>query len=312
MSAPLARVLASPSQTAIDSLEGVLAGIAASDGGLEDAAELAARADRLGLAFTLGYAAATRGLGRALGHDGWFTLAASESGGAHPRAIQTTLREDGAGLHLGGTKRWSTLATVAPRILVIATRGARDGRPDLGAVWIEPGAPGVTVTRMPDAPFCPEVPHAELLLDARVARSAAIDGDAYAEIVKPFRTLEDVAVQAALLAFLIGSGRRWSFDRALIARAAALFELSLALWRAAVNRAAASVHDEAALHVALDGLLAQSQALIEAFSPEWQRAPAEVGARVLRDLPLLAIAGKARVLRAERAWQRIEATRETP
>lgn len=311
MSAPLDRVLASPSEVAIDSLEATLAGIAASDGGLEDAAALAARTDRLGLAFVLGYAAATRGLGRALGHDGWFALAASESGGAHPRAIQTTLREDGAGLHLAGSKRWSTLATVAPRLLVIATRGERDGRPDLGAVFVERNTPGVRIERMPDAPFCPEVPHAELHLDARVAKSAAIDGDAYAQIVKPFRTLEDVAVQAALLAFLIGCGRRWSFERALIARAAALLELSLSLWRDVVDRASASAHEEAAHHVALDGLLAESQALLEAFAPEWQRAPAEVGARVLRDRPLLAIAGKARALRAERAWQRIEATGAT-
>src|SRR5262245_7801337 len=71
-------------------------------------------ADRLGYAFAGGYHAA---LGRLVDHarlpEAKISLAATESGGAHPRAIETRLDGVGAELRLRGEKTFATLASVA-------------------------------------------------------------------------------------------------------------------------------------------------------------------------------------------------------
>ena len=78
-------------------------------------------ADRLGFAFAAGYAEALHALVPAT-RDRLAVLCATEDGGAHPRAIRTTLcavdDTGGGGAHyrLDGRKKWATAATAATEI----------------------------------------------------------------------------------------------------------------------------------------------------------------------------------------------------
>src|SRR5690606_7432797 len=121
-----------------------------------------------------------------------------------------------------------------------------DGKNRLCAVRVPTTAPGVRITAS-TAPFVPEIPHAEVTLD-RVTISAEqlLPGDGYDDYLKPFRTIEDVHVHAALLGYLIGVARRIGAPRELVERL-----LANALAVRAVARADAR---SPATHVALAGV----------------------------------------------------------
>ena len=158
-------------------------------------------ADRLGFAFANGYAEALRAL---VGDVGVAALCATEEGGAHPRAIQTRLE---AG-ELTGKKKWATGATSAAVLLVVASTGIVDGKNQLRVVRVAANAPGVRM-HPTSSPFVPEIPHAEIELDhVRVADSDVLPGDGYEDYLKPFRTVEDIHVHAALAGYAAGVARR--------------------------------------------------------------------------------------------------------
>ena len=61
---------------------------------------------------------------------------------------------------------------------------------------------------MPPTRFVPEVPHAQVLMqDLRVSASALLPHDGYDAYVKPFRTIEDLHVTLAVLAYLLREAR---------------------------------------------------------------------------------------------------------
>src|SRR5690606_32399799 len=111
-----------------------------------------ALADRLGFAFLAGYASALHALDPTLDPRTVACLAATEEGGAHPKAIRTRLERDGEGWRLTGRKQWVTLA--GSTVLVLATRGSVAGeRADLVVVRVTTDGPGVRVTPLPALPF---------------------------------------------------------------------------------------------------------------------------------------------------------------
>ena len=256
----------------------------------------ASSVDRLGLAFTAGYSVATRVLSAGLGASlpGHTSLAATEAGGAHPRAIETKLEREGTAFSLTGSKLWCTLAFEASHLVVVAKEGEHAGRPLLRAVIVPVGREGVTLEAMPDAPFCPEVQHATVTLSrVPIAASEIATVDAYADVLKPFRTIEDSYVHAALLAWLTGVAVHEGF-------APEIAERSIAL--VAASRSIASLAPLAsATHRALAGVIDETNALLAACEAEWERAASEITARYRRDLPLISIAGRARRARLERA-----------
>src|ERR1041385_576759 len=182
-------------------------------------------ADRLAGAFVSGYQAALRVLFPSLDIASMAALCVTEESGNHPRAIRTTLETHvGERIALRGKKRWSTLGPLADVLFVVATTGSGDdGRPRLRSVAVPRGAPGLAMTPMPPTPFVPEVPHAELTLDGvELPASSVLAGDGYAEHVKPFRTIEDVHVQAAVLGYLMSVAVRYGFPIELRERLLAL------------------------------------------------------------------------------------------
>ncbi|MCC7538423.1 MAG: acyl-CoA dehydrogenase family protein [Deltaproteobacteria bacterium] len=259
-------------------------------------------ADRIAFAFAAGYHAALGALVGVLPADARVALCATEEGGAHPRAIHTTLKEAPDGrLRLDGTKRFVTLASLADELLIVATRGTgADGRPRLVLVRVPVHTAGVTLEPLPDLPFASEVPHAAVRLDdVRVDASAVLEGDGYDRYLKPFRTIEDVHVHAALLSFLVRVARRDGWEPVEIERLVSLV--------AGAHTLALAPPSDAAVHVALAGLIAASRELVASTMPRWQKAPVEERSRFERDLRLMRVAETARNARTESAWRSLAA-----
>jgi hypothetical protein len=226
-------------------------------------------------------------------------LAATESGGAHPRAIATRLDKRGGALVLNGEKTFATLATVSDELLVVASRGIEaDGKNRLRLVRIKTSASGVQITRRPDTPFAPEIPHAVVrFTDAVIENEDVLPGDGYDLWLKPFRTLEDTHVLAATVGYIAGAARAYRFDRDVMAQ---VVSLSLGL-----VDVAARDPDVPLTHVILAGLFATTRRLIGDLGPQWEKGDEAERSRWQRDLPLLMVAEMARAKRTEVAWERL-------
>lgn len=279
---------------AATSVADLLAASASSEPPVVAALLSGARVERLGHAFAAGYREAVRALVADLDPPlpaALRALAATEAGGAHPRALATTLVAD----RLDGEKTFVTLGDVATRALVVARVGERDGRPELAVVDVALDAPGVVRTPGPALPFCPEVAHAVVRFEGVIVpASARLPGDGYARWLKPFRTVEDLHVHAAL----VGHLARLALHAADAAPGASLHERALALAAGVVGLADAPP-ESPVLHLALAGLL---DATARLFDDVRERLPSgEARDRLTRDAPLLRVAGKARAARLEAA-----------
>jgi acyl-CoA dehydrogenase len=265
-------------------------------------------ADRLGYAFVGGYEAALRALLLGAGvrlRSKRVSLAATESGGAHPRAIETRLvgfdRSDGE-LRLRGEKTFATLASASETLLVVASRGVGDdGKNRLSLVQVDRSAEGVTIEDRPTVAFAPEIPHARVKLDDVAVRAEdVLPGDGYSSYLKPFRTIEDIHVLAACLAHLVRASRLYRFDSAVTEGALALASALRDLARR--NPSASETH------LALSGSLRATRRLIAESDAEWDKADETSRERWRRDLGLLVVADNARNKRTEAAWTAISDT----
>jgi len=263
-------------------------------------------ADRIGWAFASGYQAALRVLVPDLPSDAVAAFCVTEAGGNRPKDIHTALERDGeAGWRLTGSKRWTTLGPEGALFLVAARDASVAGeRPAIKLVRVASNAPGVNVAPMPPTRFVPEVPHAQLHFEGVALEAGALlPGDGYERYVKPFRTVEDLHVCAAQLGYTLREARRFGWPKPWLERSLAALEALRAIARADPA--------SAATHVALAGALALTDALFAEADALWERkdpAPdAAARERWLRDRALGSVAGKARSLRTERAWQRLGA-----
>jgi hypothetical protein len=252
-------------------------------------------ADRLGFAFAGGYAEALRALVPDLPPGSITALCATEEGGAHPRAIRTRLLATAPGRYeLSGRKKWATIASAASSLLVVASTGEDGGKNRLRVVRVRADAPGLRL-HPTTAPFVPEIPHAEVTLDGVIATDAdVLPGDGYDAYLKPFRTIEDLHVHAALAGYLIGVARRHGFPHDMQERLLVL---------AVATRSLAHADPRAATtHAALAGVLDLAPRLVGELEALWSAAPDAEWSRWQRDRPLLQVAGKARAARRDRAW----------
>jgi alkylation response protein AidB-like acyl-CoA dehydrogenase len=258
-------------------------------------------ADRLGWAFASGYQAALRALVPALPDDRMAAFCVTEAEGNTPRAIRSSLRRDGTGFVLDGSKRWTTLGPSGGLFLVAARDEAACGeRVALRIARVDSSAPGVRVEAMPPTRFVPEVPHAQLHFDGvRVAQEDLLPGDGYELYVKRFRTVEDLHVNAAMLAYILREAGRLAWPQDWIERTLAVLVAERGL----------ALDDPAhpAVHIALAGALALASALVGEAEQNWARnADDPAFARWQRDRELLGVAGKSRAVRTQRAWERLQ------
>jgi hypothetical protein len=261
-------------------------------------------ADRVGWAFASGYQAALRALVPDLPHDTLAAFCVTEAEGNRPRHIRTTIapQPDGT-LRIDGTKRWTTLGPASTLLLIVGALPAPAGatQPALRVARVPALTPGLMLQPMPPTRFVPEVPHAQVLMqDVRVSADALLPHDGYDAYVKPFRTIEDLHVTLAVLAYLLreGRSRRWpaAFNEELVGALALLSHL------------AGDDARTASTHIALAGALRIAHRLYADALPLWAAAGDDPAARRWqRDAALFEVAGSAREQRAERAWQRLGA-----
>jgi len=164
-----------------------------------------ARADDVGEAFYAGYQAALSTLVSSEVENRPASLCVTERGGGHPRSILCAIRFDGDHAVLDGEKTFVTGADRAEKLFIVVREPKADeddhGRPTLRLVRLEIPATGVTLHPLPPTPFAPGISHARIVLeDVRIPAADVLPGDGYLRYVKPFRTVEDIHVVAAVAA----------------------------------------------------------------------------------------------------------------
>ena len=259
-------------------------------------------ADRVGWAFASGYQAALRAMLPELRRDTLAAFCVTEAAGNRPRDIRTTLTPlpDGM-LRVDGAKCWTTLGPASTQLLVVAAlpASADATRPNLKVVRVPVPSAGLLLQPTPPTRFVPEVPHAQVQLQGvLVGADALLPGDGYSAYVKPFRTIEDLHVTLAVLAYLLREGRTRRWPAAFSEQLVATLELLLSL-------ADEDVRDER-MHVVLAGALHIAHRLYADASALWAATGDDPAAqRWQRDAALFDVAAKAREQRAVRAWERL-------
>jgi alkylation response protein AidB-like acyl-CoA dehydrogenase len=250
----------------------------------------------VGWAFACGYEAALARLDPAAPGGTLAALCATEEGGGHPRAIRTTLTPgDASGRYaLTGRKAWVTLGAEAEVLLVVASVGVDpEGRNRLRVARIPSTRAGVRLEPGSVTPFAPEIGHARAVFEeVLVEEGELLPGDGYSTVLKPFRTIEDAHVMAAILGWGIGVGRRSTWDRAWLDEAIALV--------VALRAIGSAPPSHPGTHVALAGASTGTKRLLDAAA--WDRVEPAVRAAWARDRPLLDVASTVRAARLEAAW----------
>ena len=239
-----------------------------------------------GLAFLAGYQGALRALWPAapwtLG-----ALCVTENRSTRPADMATRIDA----LILDGRKDFVTAAEAADWLLVAAREEAGGAPVQLALGVVRNGAPGVQIETLPALPLMPDVSHGRLHLQG--AQCERLAGDGWDDYVKPFRTLEDTHVLAALTAWLFGVGQESAWPQALQLRL-----LGLLAGCAEVARQCPSA---AGSHVMLAGLFAQFDSLRPDLDNAFAAGDAHWAQLWQRDKGLLAIAGSARSKRLQKA-----------
>ena len=251
--------------------------------------------DRLAWVFFSGYQGAIRQLIPDLPDDTVAAICITESGGNHPRAIQTRLTHDHSGYRLSGQKQFITGAQNADLLLVAASEGITAGRNRIRITRVDRKTAGVTLSPMQPLAFVPEIRHSKAHFDnVHISADRLLAGDGYTSIIKPFRTLEDLHVTGAVLGFLLGIGRRFGWPGALLARILALIELTVRL----AQRSPGAPD----LHLATEGLLTLLEGLIADSDDAWRQVAPDLRSMWQRDRTVLTIAAKPRKKRFAKAW----------
>ena len=239
-----------------------------------------------GLAFLAGYQGALRALWPAapwtLG-----ALCVTENRSTRPADMATRIDA----LILDGRKDFVTAAEAADWLLVAAREEAGGAPVQLALGVVRNGAPGVQIETLPALSLMPDVSHGRLHLQG--AQCERLAGDGWDDYVKPFRTLEDTHVLAALTAWLFGVGQESAWPQALQLRL-----LGLLAGCAEVARQCPSA---AGSHVMLAGLFAQFDSLRPDLDNAFAVGDAQWAQLWQRDKGLLAIAGSARSKRLQKA-----------
>jgi acyl-CoA dehydrogenase len=254
--------------------------------------------DRTGYAFAAGYESALRRLLPSLPAEPIVSLCVTEEKGARPSDIVSSLRktENEAAWVLNGSKKFATLAPDAERLLVAASVGiTADGKNMIRMVLVDGGAAGLEVEPMRDLGIVPEIRHGALILrNVRVDEERILHGDGYTDYIKPFRTIEDLHVQAAVTGYIFRAACAYKWPRTFKEEAISL----LACMRALAGEDPLSPR----LHIAMGGLGRQLSSLFDAAGPFWDKSDETARKRWFRDMPLLSVAGGSRARRLDNAW----------
>ncbi len=154
-----------------------------------------------------------------------------------------------------------TCADEVEYLLVVASTGiGADGRKRLRVVLLNRNTPVPLIKPMKPLPFVPEISHGTLHLEEVIVEaSQLLLGDGYTDIVKPFRTIEDLHVSAAILAYLYRIASQYDWPRAQKEQL-----ISLLLTTRTLSLAEPSAP---AVHIALGGLQTQIENFLDQSTP---------------------------------------------
>ncbi len=259
-------------------------------------------ADRLAYAFAAGYQASLRRLLPSLSFNTIASLCVSEEGGGHPRKIKTTLRRTDQKesvspvWEIKGRKQFITNADEAGRLLIAASTGETpDGKNQIQMIEIERDAPGISVIPMKELPFVPEISHGILLLEGvHIRKENLLPGDGYLQYIKPFRTIEDIHVSAAIIGYLFRIAGQYGWPQDIQEKCLSVLS--------GFRFLSAEDPGNPAVHIALGGILQQFARLVDDIEPYWATVEAVKRNAWIRDKKLLDIAREARSLRLKAAW----------
>jgi acyl-CoA dehydrogenase len=260
-------------------------------------------ADRVAYAFAAGYRTALSCLVPLLPVNQIVAFCVTEEGGAHPRAIHTRFKEIQGGTgkeqrwSLTGIKQFASMADEADMLIVAASMGIDpEGKNQIRMVLIDRDARGITVETMKDIPFVKEISHGLIRLDnVEVGESQLLPGDGYVRYIKPFRTIEDLHVLAAILGYLFRVASLYSWPRLLMEQMLILL--------VSVRTLALADPTAPDVHIAIGGFQKQMDDLLEVIEPHWSQTDEETRIGWERDSALMRVAGgDTRAKRLESAW----------
>ena len=259
-------------------------------------------ADRTAYAFLAGFLSAMQRLLPDLAAEKITAFCISEEGGAHPRAIKTRLESNSADSSgktwlLNGRKQFITCANDADSILVAASTGTDpEGRNQIRLAQIDRNAAGVRIEPMAELPFIPEISHGVVYLEnVQVSNTQLLPGDAYIKYIKPFRTIEDIHVSAAILGYLFRTASLYGWPQS-------IRETLLGLITA-IRPLAMADPLSPQIHIAYVGLQWSIEQLIKESTVHWEKTPDAVRDAWKRDRAVMGIASKAGQKRLESAWK---------
>jgi len=255
-------------------------------------------ADCPAYAFAAGYWAALHRLLPDLPSDQVPALCINEEHGAHPARLKCRLEKQGSKWLLNGKKHFVTCAREAELLLVAASTGiGSDGKNQLRLVQVNKEQADITLLPLAKPlAILPEISHGQIeFTEVSVSPDNILPGDGYLAYIKPFRTIEDLHVMAAILGYLVSIGMLFEWPRPPIEQL-----LSHLLTIRSLARADYAAPE---IHIATAGALTAIQSLLETLDTYWDRADDTLRSAWQRDRIVLNIAADARTARLAAAWQ---------
>jgi len=258
-------------------------------------------ADRLAYAFAAGYHSAIQCLTPEIPLDSIAAFCVSEKGGGHPRAIKTQLVREaskggGEAWSMKGTKTFVTCANEADLLLIAASTGVDEkGRNRLRMVQISRDTDGLDIKPREKLSFIPEISHGIVELnDVMIEDSQLMPGDAYAEYIKPFGTIEDIHILAAFMGHLLRTAFLNDWPQDIKGEILAILVSAQSL-----TKADAKAPDT---HIALAGLQRLMRNQMIRIEPHWEKTSEETRNAWERDRSVFGMGQKAKDIRVQSAW----------
>jgi hypothetical protein len=179
---------------------------------------------------------------------------------------------------------------------VAASEGVtHDDKNKIRMMKVDSNAPGVSITPM-KINLVPEISHCELAFtNVTVSKSDLLSGDGYEDYIKPFRTVEDLHISAAMLGYLFRNACRYVWDREIRQRILGCIFT--------IRNLTLSPPGAPSVHIVTGDALRQVKELIKVTEPLWEKVSEEKKEAWNRDKVLMNIAHKARNRRLQTAWE---------
>jgi len=131
------------------------------------------------------------------------SIAMSEPGvGAHPKRLSTRAITVPGGYEILGKKAYLTNGPIAGLFIVVAVTGEKSGKKEFSAFIVPRDSPGLSVEEAMHLNMLRPAPHCGIILDKAKVPSGSLlglQGEAWNQIVKPFRTVEDVLLMGPVM-----------------------------------------------------------------------------------------------------------------